>query len=249
LPSEAPTRGKPPPVFRLAPGRVPKGHRVYAIGDIHGCDARLAALHAQVAADLAARPVAAPLLLHIGDYVDKGPDSAGVVARLAAGPPLPELPVVNLMGNHERTMLDALAGERAAITDWLWTGGRQALASWGIDPDAPPERWPAAIPAAHQAFLRDLALQHRVGGYLFVHAGIRPGVPPAAQAAEDLLRIRHDFLASEADFGVVVVHGHTPVRQGPEVYLNRIAIDTGAVFGRALTCLVLEADRLAFLEA
>lgn len=235
-------------VFRPAPARVPKGHRVYAIGDIHGCDTKLAALHDLMLADLAARPVARPLLLHIGDYVDRGPDSAGVVGRLAAGPPLPGLAMVNLMGNHERTMLDALAGERAAVTDWLWTGGREALASWGVDPNAPPEHWAEAIPAAHLTFLRDLPLQHRVGGYLFVHAGIRPGVPLAAQAAEDLLRIRHDFLGSEADFGVVVVHGHTPVRHGPEVSLNRIAIDTGAVFGRALTCLVLEADRLAFLQ-
>lgn len=266
LPSQPESRKQAAPAlaFRPAPARVPAGHRVYAVGDVHGCDARLAALHELVLADLAARPVASPLLLHIGDYVDKGPDSAGVVARLAAGLPRPRPPpagptpaslaatslaTVNLMGNHERTMLDALAGERAAITDWLWTGGRDALASWGIDPDAPPESWPAAIPAAHLAFLRGLTLRHQVGGYLFVHAGIRPGVPLAAQTTEDLLRIRHDFLASEADFGVVVVHGHTPVRHGPEVYLNRIAIDTGAVYGRALTCLVLEADRLAFLEA
>lgn len=255
MPSEVGFRGKvgfsreagPALAFRPAPARVPPGHRVYAIGDVHGCDARLAALHGLVLADLAARPVARPLLLHIGDYVDKGPDSAGVVARLAAGPLLPGLAMVNLMGNHERTMLDALSGERAAITDWLWTGGRGALASWGIDPDTPPERWAAAIPPAHLEFLAGLPLQHRVGGYLFVHAGIRPGVPPAAQTADDLLRIRHDFLTSEADFGMVVVHGHTPVRHGPEVTLNRIAIDTGAVFGRALTCLVLEADRLAFL--
>ena len=232
-----------------APSRLPAGERVYAIGDIHGLDDRLAALHRLVARDLAARPVARPLLLHIGDYVDRGPDSAGVVARLLAGPPVPGLPVVNLMGNHERTMLDALAGERAAATDWLIGGGREALASWRLDPAEPPTAWRAGVPAAHQAFLRGLALHHRAGGYLFVHAGIRPGVPLEAQAEEDLLRIRGPFLHSGAAHGAVVVHGHTPVRHGPEVHGNRIAIDTGAVFGRALTCLVLEGDRLGFLEA
>jgi serine/threonine protein phosphatase 1 len=238
--------------FQPAPGRLPPGQRVYAIGDVHGCDERLAALHAMIGEDLAARPTARPLLLHIGDYVDKGPDSAAVVARLAAGVPLPGMPrgvpVVNLMGNHERTMLDALAGERAAITDWLFTGGREALASWGIDPEAPPGQWPGLIPVAHQSFLRGLEMHHRLGDYLFVHAGIRPGVALEAQAEDDLLRIRHSFLASEADFGMVVVHGHTPAR-GPVVRRNRIGIDTGAVFGRELTCLVLEADRLAFLQA
>ena len=226
--------------WRCAQGR--------AVSNSAATRSSLASLHALIARDLAERPVARPLLLHIGDYVDKGPDSAGVLDRLLAGPPVPGLPVVNLMGNHERTMLDALSGERAAVTDWLYSGGREALASWGADPDDPAS-WPARIPAAHQAFVRGLKLHHRLGGYLFVHAGIRPGVPLEAQAEDDLLRIRGSFLASKADHGMVVVHGHTPVRHGAEVHDNRINIDTGAVFGRPLTCLVLEERRLAFLEA
>ncbi len=234
--------------FRPAPGWLPRGKRVYAIGDIHGCDEHLAALHALIAEDLAARPTEAPLLLHIGDYVDRGPDSAGVVARLAAGPPVPGLRVVNLMGNHERTMLDALNGERSARTDWLFTGGRPALASWGADPEAPAETWRRTIPVEHQDFLHRLALHHREGGYLFVHAGIRPGLPMEEQESDDFLRIRHVFLNSEADHGVVVVHGHTPTKDGPTVRRNRIGIDTGAVFGRELTCLVLEGEQLAFLQ-
>lgn len=236
------------PDFQPAPATLPPSCRVYAIGDIHGCDDKLATLHAMAAADLAERPVEAPLLLHLGDYVDRGPDSAGVVARLAGGSPLPGVSVVNLMGNHERTMLDALAGERAAVTDWRICGGREALASWGLDADGDPAGWAAAIPAAHRAFLQGLALHHRLGGYVFVHAGLRPGLPLEAQSADDLLRIRHSFLNSEADFGAVVVHGHSPTR-GPVVKANRIGIDTGAVFGRELTCLVLEADRMAFLQA
>ncbi|WP_135467332.1 metallophosphoesterase family protein [Crenalkalicoccus roseus] len=231
-----------------APGSLPPGHRVYAIGDIHGCSDRLASLHALIARDLAARPVKRPLLLHIGDYVDKGPDSAGVLERLLAGPPVPGLPVVNLMGNHERTMLDALTGDRASITDWLHTGGREALESWGV-PAEEPALWAGRIPARHQEFVRGLALHHRLGDYLFVHAGVKPGVPLERQDPDDLLRIRQTFLSSEADHGAIVVHGHTPVRHGPEVYHNRINIDTGAVFGRPLTCLVLEGRRLGFLQA
>jgi serine/threonine protein phosphatase 1 len=234
--------------FIPAPATLPPGQRIYAVGDIHGCLDRLQSLHELIAADVEARPTDKVLLVHLGDYVDRGPDSAGVVARLAGGDPLPGLPTVNLMGNHERTMLDALAGERAAVTDWRICGGREALASWGLDADGDPAGWAPGIPAAQLAFLRGLALHHRAGGYLFVHAGLRPGLPLEDQSPDDLLRIRHAFLNSEADFGAVVVHGHSPTR-GPVVRANRIGIDTGAVFGRELTCLVLEADRLAFLQA
>ncbi len=236
------------PEFQPAPASLPPGRRVYAVGDVHGHDEKLAALHAQIAADLAARPAAAPLLVHLGDYIDRGPDSCGVIARLVAGPPAPGLPVVNLLGNHERSMIDALAGERAAITDWRFHGGREALASWDIDPDGDPATWPALIPAAHRRLVEGLALMHREGGYLFVHAGIRPGVALEAQLPDDLIRIRGGFLDSEADLGVVVVHGHTPTR-GPVLRRNRIGIDTGAAYGREMTCLVLEADRMAFLQA
>jgi serine/threonine protein phosphatase 1 len=235
--------------FHPAPGRLPAGRRVYAIGDVHGCDRQLAELHELVADDLKRRPCKLATLVHIGDYVDRGPDSAGVVRRIMQGSPAKGLSVVNLMGNHERTMLDALGGQRAAATDWLYSGGRPALESWGVDPESPATSWAEAIPAAEQHFLRKLELCHEEGGYFFAHAGVRPGISLHEQAAEDLLRIRHAFLTSEADYGAVVVHGHTPVRQGPEVYANRINIDTGAVFGRELTCLVLEEDRLAFMQA
>ncbi|MBN8907266.1 MAG: metallophosphoesterase [Rhodospirillales bacterium] len=231
-----------------APASLPPGRRVYAIGDIHGCADQLAALHASIAADIAARPVADPLLLHIGDYVDRGPDTRGLIARLAGGPPIPGVPTVNLIGNHENTMMEALGGERAAATDWLFAGGRPTLESYGVDPASPREGWRAAIPDAHVAFLHGLVLMHREGGYAFVHAGVRPGVPLEAQARDDMLRMRQPFLYSEADFGAVVVHGHTPVKH-PVIRHNRIAIDTGAVFGGQLTCLVLEADTLGFLTA
>jgi serine/threonine protein phosphatase 1 len=231
-----------------APASLPPERRIYAIGDIHGCDTQLANLHARIAEDLADRPIAAPLLLHIGDYVDRGPDTAGVIARLLRGSPIAGVPVVNLMGNHEHTMLEALSGERAAATDWLFAGGRPALESYGIDPDSPRESWPLAVPTAHLDFLRNLSLMHLEGGYAFVHAGIRPGVALAHQIRDDLLRMRQPFLYSEADFGAVVVHGHTPVK-APVVRHNRIAIDTGAVFGGKLTCVVLEGATIGFLTA
>ena len=218
--------------FSPAPGVLPPGRRVYAIGDVHGCDARLATLHEAIAEDLLARPCAAPLLLHLGDYVDRGPDSRGVVVRLAAGDALAGVPTVNLMGNHEATMLDAL----------------EALASWGGDPDAPRESWAGNVPRHHVTFMRDLALMHTEGGYLFVHAGIRPGIAIGHQVRQDLLSIRQAFLYSEADFGAVVVHGHTP-KEAPVLRHNRIGIDTGAVFGGKLTCAVLEENRVGFLYA
>ncbi len=231
-----------------APAAVPPGRRVYAIGDIHGCLDQLVSLHEAIAADLGARPIAAPLLLHIGDYVDRGPDTAGVVERLRHGPPIAGVPTVNLRGNHEQTMTEALAGERAAGTDWLFHGGKPALASYGLDPEGPREAWRAAVPHTHLAFLDGLTMMHREGGYLFVHAGIRPGVKLEDQAPEDLLRIRQPFLFTEQDLGVVVVHGHTPVKM-PVVRANRIGIDTGAVFGGLLTCVVLEGRSMGFLSA
>ena len=234
--------------FTTAPGTLPAGRRVYAIGDVHGCDSRLGELHEAIASDLADRPCAAPLLLHLGDYVDRGPDSRGVVARLAAGDPLPGVPTVNLLGNHEQTMIDALSGLGASMTDWMIQGGREALQSWGGDPDAPRPTWPGHVPDAHMAFLKNLALTHREGTYLFVHAGIRPGIAVAEQSRQDLISIRQAFLYSEADFGVAVVHGHTP-KQDPVIRHNRIGIDTGAVYGGRLTCAILEADRVAFLFA
>jgi serine/threonine protein phosphatase 1 len=231
-----------------APAAVPPGRRVYAIGDIHGCAAQLANLHEMIAGDLARRPVDSALLLHIGDYVDRGADTAGVLARLVAGPPVAGVEVVNILGNHDETMWNALSGDRAAATDWLFAGGKPALQSYGVDPDSPRESWRESVPAAHMAFLRGLPLSHREGGYMFVHAGVRPGVPLDQQTREDMLRIRQPFLYTERDLGAVVVHGHTPVKEAT-VRPNRIAIDTGAVFGGVLTCVVLEAETIGFLTA
>ena len=232
--------------FIRAPGRLPRGRRVYAIGDIHGCRDRLVALHRLVATDFAARPTGSAVLVHLGDYIDQGPDSAGVVTLLSTGPPIPGIAVINLLGDHERMLLDALDGDRAAATDWLWAGGKQALPSWGLDPDLPRQHWQAALPSAQVAWLRGLALTHREGDYLFVHAGIRPGVPLRQQSRDDLTTMRHPFLSTQQDFGVVVVHGHSSTPSVP-ITANRIGLDTGAGIGGKLTCAVLEDDVVGLL--
>jgi len=235
--------------FTEAPADLPLGHRIYAVGDVHGCATRLADLHRQIAADLAARPIAQARLIHLGDYIDRGPESAQVIALLADGPPIRNLETINLTGNHEQMMLTALATQDADDIDlWLANGGEESLESWQIDPATPPESWPNTIARGHLAWMRELPLTHQAGGYLFVHAGIRPGVPLEAQDRHDLLWIREPFLTSDDDLGVVVVHGHTPV-PAPLMRLNRIDIDTGAYLGGELTCAVLEAGRIGFLQA
>ena len=157
------------------------------------------------------------------------------------------------MGNHEHMMLDALASGRAEAAElWMSNGGADTLFSWGVPRQVKQAEWVGRIPRPHLLFLRDLALAHREGPYLFVHAGIRPGVSLRRQARQDLLWIREPFLSSKGELagepGMVVVHGHTPVRE-PVVRPNRIGIDTGAVMGGVLTCAVLEEERVGFLTS
>jgi serine/threonine protein phosphatase 1 len=234
-----------------APGWVAPGGRIYAIGDVHGCAGRLADLHRMIEADLARDPAERPLLLHIGDYVDRGMDSARVVEMLSAGSPIAGVPVVNLRGNHEQMMLDALSGNPHAVAHWLDNNAASTLRSWGVAASAPVNAWRAAIGEQDMAFLNGLALHHRVDGYIFVHAGLRPGVPFPRQTAEDMLWIREEFLHHRGPVlpdepELAVVHGHTPEPR-PVVTKCRIGIDTGAVKGGALTCAVLEGGTVRFL--
>jgi serine/threonine protein phosphatase 1 len=234
---------------QLAPATLPDGQRVYAIGDVHGCDDRLAALHDAIAADLAARPVAHPLLIHLGDYIDRGPASAAVLDRLSR--PIaaaPGLPTLNLAGNHEDMLLCALESEDPGeAAHWLQNGGGETLASWGLSWRDRPAAWKAGIPPAQRGLLRALVPCCQIGGYIFVHAGLRPNVPLGAQTRQDLLWIRQPFLSFAGTLPAVAVHGHTP-EPAPAIRPHRIGIDTGAVLGGALTCAVLEADRVGFLQ-
>jgi serine/threonine protein phosphatase 1 len=233
--------------FHASPGWLEEGVRIYAVGDVHGCAARLDRALARVEADARLRPAGSVTLLYVGDLVDRGPDSAGAVARAMARPDWAQDQVV-LMGNHEAMMLEALDGEPEAVAHWLENGGGATLASYGIGPGVPPVDWPAALPAEAVRFLRGLPLSWRAGGYGFVHAGVRAGTAFEDQAARDLLWMREPFLSRPADHGVAVVHGHTPAER-PEVRPWRIGIDTGAVMGGRLTVAVLEGDRVGFLQA
>jgi serine/threonine protein phosphatase 1 len=216
---------------------------------VHGCLDRLVALHWLIAADLAANPVRYSVLVHLGDYVDRGDQSRQVI-DLLSGSIAPQVNLrIELKGNHEAMMREALDGDRRAATHWLDNGGEQTLESYGV-PDAMsvnPEAWRRIVPDTHIAFLDRLHPMHREGNYVFAHAGIRPGVKLNAQAPDDLMWIREPFLSDRRKRDVVVVHGHTP-RLAPEVLENRIGIDTGAVMGGKLTCVVLEGDQYRFLS-
>jgi serine/threonine protein phosphatase 1 len=239
---------------------LPPGTRIYAIGDVHGRADLLRQVFDRIDADTsrdwspAGRDAAPRRIVEvlIGDYVDRGPDSRGVVDAILERQASRQL--VCLSGNHEELMLDFLR-EPTRLPAWRNVGARETLLSYGVplparlDGAAMQEvaaRFREALPAEHQQFLSMLALSHEEGGYYFAHAGVRPGVPLAEQAAHDLLWIRGEFLNHAGPFGRIVIHGHTPAEE-PEIRSNRINIDTGAVFTGRLTCLVLKDDGFTFL--
>lgn len=242
--------------MRLGEARVPDGLRVYAIGDVHGCDRLLAAMHEKIAADIDARPPEAHRIIHLGDYVDRGPDTAAVIERLSRRTESDDH-ILCLRGNHEEMLLDFLWASPDAGYNFLANGGVATLASYGITLDGKRSSTPtgsglaklfaARLPAGHRAFLENLRYSVRFGDYFFCHAGVRPGVDLERQDAFDLTWIREGFLDSDADFGAVVVHGHTPAHE-PELRPNRVNIDTGAVLGGPLSCLVLEGAEYRFMQ-
>ncbi len=226
---------------------VPDGLRVYAIGDVHGRADLLEELYDAIARDAARARGQAGVIVHLGDYVDRGAWSRAVLERLLAPPP-GGMARICLKGNHEALMLDFLAG-RDHSGLWLANGGIDTLRSYGVSGQGGEglrRALAARLPAEHHAFLAGLPLSHRVGDYHFCHAGVRPGVPLACQSEADLLWIREEFLDSGADFGAVVVHGHTVTRD-PVERANRIGIDTGAYATGRLTCLVLSGRGRAYL--
>jgi diadenosine tetraphosphatase ApaH/serine/threonine PP2A family protein phosphatase len=232
---------------------MPEPERLYVIGDIHGRSDLLDRLTAEIVRDLEALPVASALTVTLGDYVDRGPDSRGVLDRLARNP-FPT-PLVSLKGNHE-SLMAAFLEDPTVAGHWRRLGGLETLHSYGVpvaalmmgrDYPQASAGLRAALPASHLAFLASLRTSMTVGRYFLCHAGVRPGVPLERQAEEDLLWIRDEFLSSRANFGKVVVHGHTPA-ESPEVLSNRINVDTGAFMTGRLTCAVLEEDRVRFLS-
>lgn len=236
-----------------ARAQIPYGATLYAVGDIHGRADLLDGLQRMIARDAEQAPGRRKVVVYLGDYVDRGPDSFAVVEGLIERP-LAGFESVRLKGNHEDFLLSFI--DDASIGDvWLMNGGGATLASYGVETggfgmDAMEQARLAlirALPAKHLDFFRGLALTYVAGDYLFVHAGVRPGVGLSHQKDHDLMWIRDDFLGSDADFGHVVVHGHS-IRAEPDNRPNRIGIDTGAYHTGRLTCLVLEADTRRFLH-
>jgi len=235
---------------------VPPDLRLYAIGDIHGRVDLLDTLHEQIVADAAAANARENVIVYLGDYVDRGLGSKAVLERLVNGHP-PRFSKVHLKGNHEAIMLDFLE-DSSNGAKWLAIGGNATLLSYGVE--APSGRGSLAeydkaqgelkekLPVEHLAFLEGLELSYTVGDYQFVHAGVRPGTPLDRQSDRDLIWIREPFLSSPDWHGKVIVHGHSTEWE-PEVYENRIGIDTAAYASGRLTSLVLWDTERAFLFA
>ena len=216
----------------------------YAIGDIHGRDDLLEQMHGRIVAHHKRHHSGRPAtIVYVGDYVDRGPDSRSVIDRIMQG--VPGFQSVCLKGNHENLMLACLdSDDRLAWLNWLHNAGDATLDSFGVSTrfgGYDPRDLREALGEARIAWLRALRLYYLAGNYLFVHAGIEPGVPLEEQTSEDLMWIRYRFLDSDVDHGFRVVHGHTP-RDEPEVGPNRIGIDTGAPSTGLLTAVVLDAS-------
>lgn len=245
---------------RLAPidtntARGKAGSRAYAIGDIHGRLDLLNIVLARIEEDIAARPKANNFIIVLGDLIDRGAESAGVVERLRTyrknG-----VRTIFLSGNHEEILLRLLNGESGLMSSWLKFGGAECAESYGIDPEdlkrmdekLALELVRGKVPKSHRDFLESFADTFKFGDYLFVHAGIRPGLALEEQERSDLRWIRDPFLSDDKEHGFVVVHGHTIV-PAVEERRNRIGIDTGAYRSGILTALCIEEDRRWYLTS
>ena len=236
------------------PVGLPVGHRLYCVGDIHGRLDLLEEVHQKIALDALAFD-GKKLLVYLGDYIDRGIHSKQVVDSLLATN-FPDFETIFLLGNHEQVLLQFLLSQDDSIAhDWFRFGGLSTLVSYGVNVRGIPTSKELAglraelrekLPAAHLDFFRRLALNYEIGGYLFVHAGIKPKVKLHLQRPEDLLWIREEFLNSDVFHGKVIVHGHS-VTDDPEIRHNRIGIDTGAYASGRLTCAVFEDINCRFL--
>jgi serine/threonine protein phosphatase 1 len=240
-----------PPVARQH--RLPDGERIYAIGDVHGRLDCLDTLLAEIDADDEARGRCETTLVFLGDLMDRGPESRGVIERAM------EIATtrnsVFLMGNHEEVFIHSWEGDSRAAALLHRIGGRETVMSYGVhatDYDAGDlsdltRLLEEQVPAEHIAFLRGFADNYTRGDYLFVHAGIRPGVALEAQDPVDQRWIRREFLDDSRDHGPMVIHGHS-ITEDVDEQVNRIGIDTGAFASGKLTAIGIEADDRWFLS-
>jgi serine/threonine protein phosphatase 1 len=233
---------------------LPAGERVYAIGDIHGRLDLLDTLLDRIAFDDEQRGSAKTTLVFLGDLMDRGPDSRGVIERMMRLANAPQ-PCIFLMGNHEELLIRVWSGERQTAATFNRAGGRETLMSYGVTREAydgwdlgdVTEATGRLVPQEHIDFLRSFKNWHQQGDYLFVHAGIRPGVHIEDQDVIDLRWIRGDFTRSEEDHGMLVIHGHT-ITDDVDEQANRIGIDTGAFATGVLTAIGIEGTERWYLR-
>ena len=227
---------------------------IYAVGDIHGRLDLLEEVHRQIDRDKEVAQPQQAVEIYLGDYIDRGPESAGVVSKLIAR--AHEQSAVFLRGNHEQLLLDFLAGGDC-LREWRSVGAVSTLQSYGLAPDlllrdVPQEAVRRALaerlPPEHAAFYADTGAYLEAGPYLFVHAGIRPGIALEQQEPGEMLTIRAEFLDCEHSFTHIVVHGHSPV-MSPDFRPNRINIDTGAFATNRLTCLKIDGAGVRVLSS
>ncbi len=235
---------------RFSNPALPPDTRIYAVGDIHGRADLLNDVIGRIEEDIARRPIAHVFEVYVGDYIDRGPQSKDVIEALAWR--VVQRRAICLRGNHE-ALLETFLADPAGLHAWLHVGGWQTLESYGLsqtDMSASEfqirRRLLGLFPKAHRLFLDCLHSSFSCGDFLFVHAGLRPGVPLAQQSLHDLLWIRDEFLSFKQSHGPLVVHGHTPVRH-PELLPNRINIDTGAWMSGILTCIAIEGSKIVVL--
>ena len=242
-----------------APLRSTDGQLIYAVGDIHGCYDLFRTALSKIAADCALEAAGrTPKLVLLGDYIDRGPDSAKVLQALVWLSRRGEFALHLLKGNHEQGLLHFL--EQPELGEpWLSYGGAETLASYGVQPPGPharPDDLVAArdalidqMPVSHLQLLSELELMAIVGDYAFVHAGIRPERPLTAQTEAELLWIRGGFLDVEGPFERVIVHGHTWLNENPQIFEHRIGLDTGAYHTGVLTVARLDGAMVQLFQA
>ncbi len=249
-------RRKPKPAAPIDTATLPEGMRVYAIGDVHGRRDLLDQLLDQIVDDHNARGPADTHIVFLGDLMDRGPDSSGVIDRaIELSETLGDDHVHFLMGNHEEVYLAAATGEEKLVRFFCKIGGRETILSYDISPaeynaltmEELAARMPTLLPQKHLDFIERFQDRIVLGDYAFVHAGVRPGIAIEDQKPKDLRWIREDFLIDESPHDKVIVHGHT-ITDDVEECSNRIGIDTGAYMSGMLTALGLEGGNRWYLK-
>lgn len=237
----------------VAPAALPAGQRVYAVGDIHGRRDLFEALVEAIEAHEAVAAPAETIVVLLGDLVDRGADSAGVIGLAREWQARRQVRILG--GNHEEMFLRSLS-DIELFRHFLRHGGRETVLSYGVDRqhflqatlEEAQDLMRSAVPPEDIAFVESFEDMIQLGDYLFVHAGIDPRRPLDEQRRHDLRWIREPFLSHSDPLGVVVVHGHT-ISDAPEDCGNRIGIDTGAFMSGRLTALVLEGHERQYIEA